>query len=373
MSVAEQFGNPAKAPIVYQSAFEVPEEDEAETSRSLTETMRGITDTTYKDGGKPLRSVHAKAHGILHGRLTVLPGLPPHLAQGLFAQPGNYPVAMRFSTTPGDIMDDSVSTPRGLAIKAIGVKGARVQGSEGDETQDFVLANGPAFHSASGKAFLRSLKLLAATTDTPQVWKKVASAVLRGTEAFIEAFGGKSATIMSMGGHPQTNILGETFFSQVPVLYGDYVAKIQAAPVSPELAELKDAPVDLDGRPDGIREAVSEFFAQYAGVWELRVQLCTDLKAMPIEDPTAVWPEDQSPYVTVARIEVEPQASWDAGRQIEDEALSFSPWHALAAHRPLGRIMRARKNAYETIARIRRERGERMLGEPRSLEEIGRA
>src|SRR5258708_6928935 len=41
---------------------------------------------------------------------------------------------MRFSTIPGDILDDSVSTPRGLAIKVIGVEGERLEGSEARST-----------------------------------------------------------------------------------------------------------------------------------------------------------------------------------------------------------------------------------------------
>ena len=38
--------------------------------------------------------------------------------------------------------------------------------------------------------------------------------------------------------------------------------------------------------------------------WEIGVQLCVDLKTMPIEDASIVWPEDQSPYVPVARLRV---------------------------------------------------------------------
>ena len=36
--------------------------------------------------------------------------------QGAFATPGTHDVVLRLSTNPGDILDDSVSTPRGLAI-----------------------------------------------------------------------------------------------------------------------------------------------------------------------------------------------------------------------------------------------------------------
>ena len=68
-----------------------------------------------------------------------------------------------------------------------------------------------------------------------------------------------------------------------------------------------EAKLDLTGKPDGIRESVREFFATQGGEWEVRVQLCVDLDAMPIEDASAKWPEDKSPYITVARITVGPQ------------------------------------------------------------------
>ena len=41
-------------------SFERLEENEPETDAALTETMLGISETTFKDGGRGLRSVHAK-------------------------------------------------------------------------------------------------------------------------------------------------------------------------------------------------------------------------------------------------------------------------------------------------------------------------
>lgn len=146
----------------------------------------------------------------------MLPDLPPHLAQGVFATPGSYDVVLRLSTNPGDVLDDSVSTPRGLAIKILGIAGERLPGSEGT-TQDFVLANAPAFTAPDGAAFLKNLKLLAATTDTPQVFKKAFSALMRGVERVLEGLGTKSPTVIALGGHPETHILGETFYSQAPL------------------------------------------------------------------------------------------------------------------------------------------------------------
>ena len=353
----------------YQPAFEQPEDDESRTTEELARVLTGISATVFDDSGHARRSVHAKGHGLLRGELRVLESLPDVLAQGLCARPATYPVVMRLSTSPGDLLDDKVSTPRGLALKLLGVDGARLPGSEAESTQDFLMVNSPTFLAPDARHFLRSVKLLAATTDKAPELKKLLSAALRGAESLIEAAGGASATLKALGGHRLTHILGESFFSQVPMLWGDAMVKVSVAPISSELLALKDAPLDLDGRPDGLRDAVSAFFAEAHGAeWELRVQLCTDLETMPIEDASVTWPEAQSPYIAVARIRALPQQTWsESGSTAVEDALSFSPWHGLAAHRPLGSIMRVRRAVYQASARFRAERNGVPTGEPAAV------
>lgn len=361
---------PPAALIPYAPSVEAPHPDEASIGAQILDSMHKIRERTYQDYGRAVRSVHAKAHGVLKGELQVLPDLPHSLAQGLFAKPRTYPVAMRLSTTPGDILDDSVSTPRGLAIKVAEIEGERLPGAEDGGTQDFVLVNGPAFQ-ATPQLFAQNLKLLEKTTDRLDRTKKVVSAFSRGLENAFEAFGGESVALKSLGGHPMTHILGETFYSQAPLRYGDYIAKISVAPVSPELRALKDAPLDLTGKPDGLREVVVDFFRSHGGEWEMRVQLCTDLDRMPIEDASVLWPEDESPYIPVGRITVAPQEAWsDAKAAAIDEGLSFSPWHGLAAHRPLGVIMRLRRKAYEDSAAFRAEHNGHPIKEPQTLDDV---
>ncbi len=357
---------PSPTPVRFEPSMERLEENEAQTEAALIEALGKISETTFKDSGMALRGVHAKSHGLLRGMLHVLDDLPPPLAQGLFAEPGQYEVAMRFSTVPGDVLDDSVSTPRGLAIKVIGVSGERLPGSEADATQDFVMINGPAFIVPTAQKFLGSLKMLAATTDKAEGAKKIVSAVARGTEAVLEAFGGKSATVMFMGGQKETNVLGETYYTAAAILYGRYMAKLSVAPSSAGLTALTGAPVDLKDRSNGLRDAVVEHFASQGGEWELRAQLCTDLDAMPVEDASVPWPEDQSPYVAIARIVVEPQDAWSpANVAAIDKGMAFSPWHGLAAHRPLGSVMRVRRAAYASSAQSRAARGACPIHEPR--------
>jgi len=361
------------APLRYEPAYEHPAPDEAKTQASIDEQMRKIQEKTFANGGhvQALRSVHAKSHGLLVGELRVPSGLAPELAQGIFAVPGTLPLVMRLSTIPGDLLPDDVSTPRGMAIKIIGVQGERLPGTEGDVTQDFVLVNGPTFNSADGRSFAKNLKLLAATTDRAEGAKQVLSAAMRGLESLVEAVGGQSATLTALGGHPETNPLGETYYSQVPVLFGDYFGKICVRPVSPSLQALHKAPVDLDDRPDGLRDAVSAYFEEQGGEWELCVQLCTDLGEMPIEDASVAWDEALSPYRPVARIVAGAQAAWSEARAVSiDQGLAFSPWHGIAAHRPLGAVMRLRRQAYQRAQQFRAQRNQRMLSEPKTIGDV---
>ena len=360
------------APLRYQPSYEHPEPGEAKTLADINEQMHKIQTKTFADGGKAIRSVHAKAHGLRAGELRIPADLPPELAQGIFARPGSLPVVMRLSTTPGDILPDDVSTPRGMAIKVIGVEGERLPGTEGDLTQDFIMVNGPAFNKPTAKSFASSLKLLAATTDKAEGSKQVLSAALRGLEKALEAVGGKSATLTALGGHPETNPLGETYFSQVPVLFRDYFGKICVRPASPSLKALFQEPVDLKDKPDGLREAVAAYFEEQGGEWELCVQLCTDIGEMPIEDASVAWDEKLSPSRPVARIVMGAQASWsDARAQSIDAGLAFNPWHGVAAHRPLGDVMRVRKGAYEAAQRFRAAKNQVGLSEPKTIVDIG--
>ncbi len=359
-----------KAPLRYDPSMEVIAPDEAETIQGLVDTMRSINQKTLNDSGHANRSVHAKAHALLKGEMVVRGDLPDEFAQGIFAAPRSYPVALRFSTNPGDILDDAISAPRGLALKVVGVDGERLPGSEGLATQDFVMIDAPAFSASDAKAFLKSLKMLAATTDRAEGAKKVLSAVLRGAETVVEAVGGESATLIQLGGHAQTHPAGGTYHTQVPLLHGPYVAKLSVAPSSPDLVALAGQDVDLRGNPNGLRAALQTFFARHGGTWDVRVQLLRDRDSMPVEDASVPWPEDESPHVSVATITVPAQSSDEAKHRAFDEGLAFSPWDGIAAHRPIGSIMRSRKPAYEMSAGFRAEANGCPIRHPRSAADL---
>jgi hypothetical protein len=82
-------------------------------------------------------------------------------------------------------------------------------------------------------------------------------------------------------------------------------------------------------------------------VYDLDVQYFANEGATPIEDATLDWP---TPYTTVARLTLPQQdLSSEAAQALwlpRWRGGIFDPWAALAAHRPLGDVMRARKVVY---------------------------
>jgi hypothetical protein len=358
-------------PVRFSPAVETVQPDEAETISQLNEQFGKILDTTSQDYQHAVRAVHAKAHGIAKGKLTIKDGLPAELAQGLFARPGSYEAILRISTNAGDILDDAIALPRGLALKVLGIEGERLAGSEGDTTQDFIMVNGPTFAAKDAKAFLKNLTMLSKTTDVAEGGKKVLSSVLQATNTVLSAVGIDSAAIKQLGGAPQAHPLGETYYSQTPYRFGEYIAKWQLAPVSPALTSFTGEVIDIAGRPDAIREEVRRGLIEGGGTWELRVQLNTDLDKMPIEDPTQVWDEKESPFRPVATLEVPAQLAWERGASDRlDDALSYNIWHGLAAHQPLGGVNRARNDPYRRSAGFRGRFNSCPMHEPVSLAEL---
>jgi hypothetical protein len=83
------------------------------------------------------------------------------------------------------------------------------------------------------------------------------------------------------------------------------------------------------------------------------------------------WPETENPYLSVARLYIPAQDAWRADRvELLDERMSFSAGNALAAHRPLGGIMRARQAVYATGARFRIDYNLRTVAKPRSAADL---
>ena len=341
----------------YAPDIERPAPDEQATIDSIIQGMTQQSQTVEKREHHAVRASHAKSSACVTGELTISEGLPPELAQGLFAKPGTHKVAVRFAQGPGETLGDRVSTHRGISIKVFGVPGEKVPG-HGVDTQDFVLATGTTFPSGTAAGFLRDGTVIGKSTGMPEAVKSAVSSTARNLNRVLHAFGTESA-MADFFGHPYSHPLADSYFSQAPVRFGDYVAKLGAVPATDAQRALSEWRLDPHQDEDGFRHATVAFFRQQDVVFELKAQLWADAERQPNEDASVDWPVSVSPYRTVATVRLPRQDAYSPERvRYFDEVMTFRPAHSLAAHRPLGSIMRARLQVYRALSAFRhRENG----------------
>ncbi len=367
-----QVPTPDRTYLLYTPDVEATEADEQQTVDRIIATMRTAQRLTREKFGHSVRTGHAKAHGLLRGELQVLSDLPPWLAQGLFASPRAYPVVARLAQNPGDLDDDRrVSGPRGMSLKIFDVQGEMLQGHQGEHTQDFVLDTGKVFNAIGARTFLAQIAPI--ETVAPHLPQSIKGIVSGASLAANRLLGHRSA-VLDFFGHPVRHPLAEPFYSQAPLRYGAYMAKLRVAPAAETIEALDRTLKGRSFQPgdyDGLRTATVAFFREHPAQFEVATQLCTDLRIMPIENANQEWPEAESPYQPVAYLVFPPQDAWSPARQaFIDEALAFCLTHSLTAHRPLGSINRARMQAYEVLSRERRQEYDRSTTEPRSIDEL---
>ncbi|MEC5160690.1 MULTISPECIES: catalase family protein [unclassified Janthinobacterium] len=364
MSVTQQF-------VRYHDGLEQKQENEDALIEDIVASMARVNRKTFDKLRHAVRDAHAKSHGILKGQISVYDNLPEPLRQGVFSRPASYPAVLRLSTAAGDIHSDRTSMPRGMAIKMLGVDGRQLlPGRELATTQDLLLVNHPVIAFGHVAAYATIQPFVEKHVDAPEVSRHIAAALARGGSKALHAFGVENAAIDTLGA-PNSHILGETFYSMAAIRYGDYVAKVCVAPLSYGVRQLTGQLLRDGADPSELRDLVVAYFEKQGAEYEVRVQLCTDTGRMPIEDASVPWPEQESPYVPVARLSIPAQQAYSPARRVfADDVLSFNPWHGIDAHRPLGSIMRVRIKAYEMSSAYRHQMNAQPRLEISRIEEV---
>jgi hypothetical protein len=351
-------------PLPYSPDIESIDPGEPALFDRIAAVMRAGGKLARDGAGPGGRLSHVTTVAALKGEVTVLPDLPPELAQGLFIPGRRYPAVARLSHLPGEDLDNrGVSSHRGLSVKLFGAQDPAL-GADGGGTQDFVLENVPAFNVATPAHFLAAISSVEAAAPLPQGVKAGVSAAARGVNRALGAVGLASANLDILG-HPRRHPLAEAFYSQAPVRWGAHVAKLAAFPDDAQ----RDLPFDAD-TPDALRQATAARIAEHGATYILAAQLWTDADAMPIEDASIRWPEELSPYRPVATLRFPPQSAATPTRIASIEALAFSPAHAVEAHRALGGIMRSRLALYTALGLERRRTAGVPTTEPTGPEAI---
>ena len=362
---------PQDSYLRYSDTIEVLQKDEAQLIDNVVNSMARLNRIVFDKHRHASRDAHAKSHGVLVGTLTVYADLMPHLRQGLFREPGTYPIVVRFSSAPGDINSDKIPSPKGMAIKVLGVAGRKVlAGHEDETTQDFLLVNHPVIPFGHISAYWKMQQLLEKHADDPQAAQIAVAGLAKAAAAVLGLIGVDSPTLDALA-TPNHHILGETFHSMAAIRFGDHVAKMSAAPLSAAVRAFTGQTYDPNHAPSVVRDQIAAFFKTQGAEYELRAQLCMDLDTMPVEDASVVWHEECSPHQAIAKISLLPQDAYSPARRVYgDDVLSFNPWHCIPEHRPLGSIMRVRIKAYEASSAYRHAMNVQPRTEPRGIDEV---
>jgi hypothetical protein len=327
------------------------EPGEADTDQLIADTIAGYINRRYSDGRRPsMRDAHAKAHGCVRATFDVDTGLPHELRQGVFVPGKRYQAWIRFSNGGSEINPDKTKDARGMAIKLTGVEGGKILPEEKDvKTQDFVMINHPFFFVDSPRQYLAMLKAFhkKIISDKTNVLNALGAAYHLGLH--------NARLALKINRTRIANPLYEQYWSMTPYRLGigpgRMAIKFFARPCSNDQPR---AP-GFFSRPDAdyLQQAMAGTLSLGGACFNFYLQTFRDFESTPIERSTLEWKEDAAPPVLVARITI-PAQKFDSSAQMTFcENLSYTPWHALPEHKPLGMVNRARRVVYTAVSKAR--------------------
>lgn len=304
----------------------------AEFARQIQELQRKAA----TERSQPLqRGFHAKSHACLDGELRLDPHRDPRTRFGLFANgQENKRIVARFSNGVGWRQADSQLDARGLAFKVFGVPGEKYLPDEQD-TQDFLMTNSPTPVGRDAVEFMQFAR---------------ANASGRISGLFFLAGHATTAAQAFARTNPVDSMVTERYWSGGAYHLGAH----QAVKYSSRPCDLRLVREPSRSSDDYLRDDLID--AAKSGVcMTIYVQLQTDADKTPIENASKVWEETDSPILPVARLVMPPQVVGPSATPACD-ALSFTPWHAIPAHKPMGHINRARRFVYAASQSLRHAR-----------------
>jgi catalase len=366
--------------IKYTPDIEAADPRFDENLRTVIERTEGYiaASVTTEGTGRAVRDAHAKGYGLVRGEVEILDQLPAEYTQGIYATPGRHDALVRFSNgSPHAGADARLGGATGLALKIFGIDGPTLLEDEPDtHTFDYANINAPIFfcNTIEHYLFIQELFLEApayfaqGTPGRHRFYKDFVTG--KGTLdqnhwAWDELF----AFLTVLQSRP-VNLLLSSYWTMGAVRHGDYIAKVRFAP-APAFAEaVVQRTLDLASAPDVYRPALVAELRDRPYEFDIQVQLCTDLVRMPVEDVTVEWPEQLSPFVTVAKLRFPQQDISNDDNLEKMDALSFTPWRVTAEHAPLGNIMRARNEVYRHSSILRHKLNQQERTEPRSADQV---
>lgn len=327
------------------------EPDEADTHQLMAETITDYINRRYAEGRRPaMRDAHAKPHGCVRATFDVDTGLPNELRQGVFVPGKRYQAWIRFSNGASEINPDKGKDARGMAIKLTGVAGEKILPEEKDaKTQDFIMINHPFFFVDSPKQYLAMLKGFhkKIITEKPNVLNNLAAASQLGLH--------NTRLALKISGSRIANPLHEQYWSMTPYRLGVGPDRKAIKFFAKSCSDDKLKSPGFFSRPDAdyLQKTMASTLSSSDACFNFYVQTFKDFESTPIEQSTVEWKEDAAPPVLVAKITIPAQQFESSAQTTFCENLSYTPWHALPEHQPLGAVNRARRVVYTAVSKLR--------------------
>ncbi|KAL0480661.1 hypothetical protein AKO1_006850 [Acrasis kona] len=333
---------------------EYPEpEEQVDVKEIAALVVKTINETYVQKGEFVRRDAHPKAHGCPRAIFKVLDNIPSEFRHGIFTNSSqSYKAYIRFSNGSPSVNHDLRPDSRGFALKLLGVHGKKLLEDEQDATtQDFVGANKPEFFLSTTSDYLTFFKMVRRGGLDLIKW-------LIGGQKFREVNAARKFIFTVIG-----NVLSTQYFSATPYRLGPEVTvkwSVQpvdcytGVPVSDRLPGMSN---------DYLTERLKESLNAEETCFDFLVQKQENACEQPMEDPVTEW---TTPFVRLARITV-PVQELDQSEEgkLFCENLSFSPWHSLEAHQPLGNVNRARKVVYRATSSFRHAQNHEPRVEPK--------
>jgi catalase len=315
------------------------ESEEKHVAEAVKLAEEGV-ENAKKSLGKAGRDAHTKAHGCLRATFTVKDGLAKEYRQGVFSEPKSFPAWIRYSTASGEKNPDTKSGSLGMAIKLMNVPGEKLLEDERNEqTQDFLVVNFPIFLVPNIKEYV-----------SLQKWKAIYLAGHWGTAKIFR-------TIKNM---KPADPAESRYWSMSAYALGNTAVKYSAIPCEKPQSIYPENPGD-----NYLSENLAKHLESRDACFKFAVQPYVNDRSTPVEDPMVEWKESDSPFTEVATIQIPVQKFNSNEQQQFCENLSFTPWHSLPEHRPLGNLNRARKKVYEATSRKRHLENNAPRAEPK--------
>ncbi len=317
-------------------------DEETISKRTLDLTLTSLKES-YKDGATVRRDAHPKHHGCMAGTFTVKKDLDPKYKLGIF-QPGkSYQTLVRFSNGSQKPKADIEGDIRGVGLKLFDVPGKKILPEEITETtQDFLLINNPVLPVGAPDEYLALFE--AAFAGKP-------GSYFFGWNPFGWKLGGLSK-VRAIRGKKITSPLEIRYWSTTPYTFGEGTAvKYSVKPCADTKSEIPSEP-----KENYLRETMEKQLKESSACFTFMVQVQTDAQSMPVEDPAVEWDENISPFYPVAELIIPKQEFANVAMDSLCENVSYTPWHSIPEHRPIGGINRVRKSVYQAISDYRHER-----------------